>query len=254
GKFGEARGEGTIHITLRAPQPPPPGDVWGAFAILQEGWQQSQDTKYYARTHLPLAIAPYDPDLALQMATDPYGHVPDSVLSGTIAALAGYDPMRAVLWAPPQLARITDAQARQNARLQLGLSIAEIAPDIAAQLYQQAERHWRARAGFNSPGRQIYDFIGLGRLAATLQRDDARQWFDRAFASAEQLPGNERAGLMRVTLEAMAPYFPQQTEKLAPQLPEEGNASAGWTLSQVVRALAPVDLAAAQRLLKTLRE
>src|SRR5690606_8057654 len=42
--------------------------------------------------------------------------------------------------------------------------------------------------------------------------------------------------------------------KLAPQLPEEGNASAGWTLSQVVRALAPVDLAAAQRLLKTLRE
>jgi hypothetical protein len=258
GQIGQARGAGEVAVTLAPAQLPQGNDLWRAYAIVEEAWIASRDSGYDSRAVLPAVLAPYDPDLVLQLATDPYGHVPDWTLAASIAALAQYDPFKALMWAPPQLARITDEHLRFTATLALAEGLNETAPDLSARLGKEAVQKMPPMRGANDDWSRVNDLLALARYAAVVERADpqhitAHEWFDKAFAVANR--ADDPASLLAHIVEAMAPYFPAEAEKLALQLPapRDKRFASGGLLERIVEALAPVDVAAAQRVLEELR-
>ena len=256
--IGQTRADTTktddAKIVLDAPSFPKDKDLWGAQAILQEALLQVKDNDEYERAALPTTIAPYDPDLALQMATDVYGHVSDSVLSKLVVAVSERDPVRALMWAPAQLERITTPFDRATATLEFARTIAPLDPDLAGQYFEKGEKEWRDRQGIGAEWQQLYTLWGLARLAGALKRDDAQSWFDQAFNFAAKMPDDDHGEFKRLSVEMMAPYFPLEAEKLAVQLPETKVFPPGWIIAQIIKVLAPADTTAAQRLLARIKE
>ena len=249
GKIGTARGEKEVAITLATPQPPKANDLWRAYAVIQEAWTDSRDSGYDFRETLPTVLAPYDPDLVLQIATDPYGHISGWTIANSIDALARHDPVKTLLWSPPRLKLIEDDWMRFTATLFVAKYTAEVDPDLSKKLWKEARDLWSNRLkGRGDDWTQMRDLVSLALVAAATKVEDAHPWFDRAIETGA------KSNAAYWAIAQMAPIFPQEAEKLAPQLEDGRRTMKGWALSGVTKALAPVDVAAARRLLAVLWE
>ena len=60
-------GRDDVQLQLRPVVGASPGDIEGAEAILDEAWQTSRGSKFTERASLPVTLAPYAPDAALEM-------------------------------------------------------------------------------------------------------------------------------------------------------------------------------------------
>ena len=251
GYLATARGAGEIEIVLHKAKTQT-FDLWRAYNVLQEGMTQSRDDQYKRGDLLPGVLAAHDPDLALQLATDPYGHISNRARADIIVQLAKVDPATASIWALPQLELLDDPTLKIQTALTLISRLAPVAPETAAQFYEGAKKERDARPEPASDWEQVQILTALGVAASKLKSDEGALWLDQALTISLRSTEDYRSQMITDVLKAMAPFDPQGVEKLALQLPANGNYPLNHTLGKVIIRLARVDLAAALRLLKKL--
>ena len=254
---GDWRGQADgppVAINLTPVKPLPGEDVERGYAILEEIWKDSEGTNYYARGHVPTELAPYAPDLALRLARGPDGKVSGETLAGIISVLAEVNPARAAEWAPSRLDEIEDPAGRMFTTAHLGLAVAGLKPELAANLYQ------KAKEGISKvkPSEEAYPLDVFGRallaaLAARLKDPAAGAVLAEAIAAAEEharKAGPNNRGLWEAIVEAAARGSPALAEKAA----ERSGKQLASALGRAVQEISRYDVEAAQRLLAKVKE
>ena len=239
-----------LPLMATAQPPAPDKNVRRAYGVLERVWIELDGTKYYARRNVPTALAPYAPDLALQLGRNPDGTVPDDLLAGTISNLAMLDPARAAQWGVPKIAAMKPGPDRQYTLASLALAIAGSRPEEALTLYHQAAAQTHPVSLGEGP-----DFSGvlLAALAARLHQPEADGLLSQALADAQSFiaakGGKDEMGLYPALAEAAAMGSPALAEKVVAQTPAGKQDDA---LARAIPGIARYDAATAQRLLARL--
>ncbi|MDQ3812681.1 MAG: carboxypeptidase-like regulatory domain-containing protein, partial [Armatimonadota bacterium] len=249
-RVGKARGRTDgppLLVKLEAGDPPPSGDLGRGAAILEEVVKTSPQSRETA----PLELVPYDVDLALKLARQPDGSVPDKVLQEIINRLAQSDPARAARWGPEHLNEIKDPLLRLQSAVALGLAVASTQPELAGSLLQSA-REWVKPKDYSEENARAY--FRLAALAQRLKAAQAESLFQMANAVAERATGEKTQmfhSLLSSYVAAVARFDPRLAEEVGRQLPSQYYAGA---LARAIRDTASSDPALARTLLDMLEK
>ena len=228
---------------------PSKADLERGFEILQLVVYQSRGTAYSTRDFLPAELAPYDPDLALELA-ELDGKASDDELAVIISTLGLRDPARAGEWAPARLQQIKDVRKRLAATLGWTELFATTQPELAIQTLQQGRAALKPKA---TSADDVFDIFYVGQLAFALKQPDATAIFQNALSSAKELEkeqGNKiLPGLIEALIGGIAGSDPALAEKAALELPVGVRAHA---LSRAIPWVARHNVPAALRLLERL--
>lgn len=242
-------------------------DIERASAILEDVWETSRGSQWQARPSVPSELVATDFEAALTLARggDDTGPIDPVVLAHLITTLLEADPVRAVEWAPAQLPRL-QPEARFGLTVDLGLAAATIQPDLAAQLWADANAYLpkadlpkadlpKAPTPEAGPSRELAMPL-LAAFAARLGRmPEAEQMADQAIAWAKNTPNPaeipRRLGRVAAALaKGNATLSLQALQQIAAVPGKEYEQSdAYW---HAIEELAQHDLEGAQQLLEKL--
>ncbi|MBV9468211.1 MAG: carboxypeptidase regulatory-like domain-containing protein, partial [Abitibacteriaceae bacterium] len=250
-RIGEARdvdGSKPLTLTVNPVKPLPGNDVQRAYDILDELWATTEGGKYY-RDNIPTAIAPYNPDLAVKLASRKDGSIDDGILSNIITTFAKANPTRAGDWAPPKMEQIKDKRIAFSAWITFAINIAAKQPDLAKQYYQKAKDYDKEETAKNAKDQQsiLSRIVPLARLARKLGlNDEAEQYIQTALTIIKGMKDPQQW-----TLAGVATLEYDQTAKLIDGLPTDQRKQA---LQQAVTQTAAYDTKLARRWLDKLKE
>lgn len=250
GSMGEARGASSrqpLKLTLTPLKVLPAHATQRAYEILDDLWATTEGDKYY-RNHIPATLAPFDPDMALKLATRQDGSVDDSILSQVIIDYARADPERAVQWAPTRLNQIKNVDGAIYTKMSFALAIATAKPALAQELYQQAKPYFAAQLAKHVNDQQT--IVGRAVLLTPLARklgldDDANQFVQAAVAMAKTT--KERNWLL-------APLASVEYDETAKMIDELDASKRPGILREAVSESSKYDLKLARRWLDKLEE
>lgn len=254
GKAQARTGSSPVTITLAETKRYPGQDTRTASTVLKEAWSQSKDKGYHRRDYLALEMAPYDPDLVLEIARGEDGAVPDSVLAGTIATLAHIDPTRAAEWSKDTLDSIKDRHLGAWAALALGLALVDLNPAAASDHYSRA-KNLIEPSGNDQNAPTEYGLLaalaarlGNGEAEAMVQKalDSKLQWDPVKGKAVREVP--EQQAILAATVARGSAAL---AEGLISMLPEKAQSQA---LDDLVIWLARRDPAAARKTLDRIEE
>ena len=223
-----------------------PENVQRGFEILQRVRRESKDKDYSMRASLSAELAPYDVNLASQLAGDE-GATADMENAFVVSRLAQRDPQRAAQLVVPQLKKISDVKARLMATFLVGPQLTKIAPDLAAQIVQQFDA-LPQQGALDAQG--VFYQLFAGALEADPKA--ARVRFQYALDEANNLAAldeNDEAssGLVAALIEGIAMFDPEMAAQAALDLPV---AQSIRPLSHAIVAIAPQNLDLALSLLE----
>jgi hypothetical protein len=250
--YGDAQarvGGPQVTITLAPPKPLPGNDVQRGYAILADVWKRSAGARYYARNSLPVELAPYDADLALKLAQATGESVPDEALSGVVVIAAEADPTRAATWAPAKLEQIKDPAMGALTAAYLGMAVASVKPDLAAELYAKATQMPVPQSGKQTDLEAVFMRWPTAALAVKLHREEARSLVEQLMTEGKALVAQggeqESRGLLPACVELLAKASPELAEEQAMKLTGRDRTSA---LADAVEQVAQYDGEAAYRI------
>jgi hypothetical protein len=168
-------------LSLKPVRPVTAPDVEMARGLLEDVWETSRGSNWWRRTRLPSLIVQHDFDYAWQLAGggDAKKPVDDNVVLALIERLCDVNPETAIDWAPDQLAGIKNAHMRFTATVAVALAAVPLKPELAAQLYEQAQKIEI------EGGRSANRLASLAAVAARLKRPEAAKLADEALAGVK---------------------------------------------------------------------
>ena len=246
-----AAGENQVQLKLRPFVAAPPRDIKGAREVLEEAWQTSRGANFYERESLPAALAPYDPDAALEIVRGADAKAPDNAVAQIVQVLAAKDAEQARKWAPKIIETIDIAESKINAALSLAQALVETHPD-EAKVWLQKSIAWFGDVKDGWQNRNAASKIAA--LSAQLEQPDAQEWFERAFelAASQKAEGvTDYSSLTWQVAAVNADWAERSVEaaiKSAPDQPQYANGPE-IAVSAAIRRLAHWNVDAAQQML-----
>lgn len=243
GAYGDAQarvGGPQVTITLAPPKRLPSTDIQRGYAILADILKRSAGARYYARNWLPAELAPYDPDLALKLVQTAGESVPDEALSGIVGIAAEADPTRAAAWAPAKIEQIKDPAMRAVTTAYLGLAVASVKPDLAAELYARARQMPVPQSGKQTDPAAVFARWPTAALAVKLRREEARSLVEQLMTEGKalvaQVGEQESRGLLPAGVALLAKGSPELAEEQAMKLTGRDRMLAlTWAVEQVAQ-------------------
>jgi hypothetical protein len=140
---------------------------------------------FYARDWLPAEVAPYDPDLALKLASGADGKVTDIALNTIISALVQVNSARAIEWAPGKVRAMKPGWDRLYTAVSVGLAAWETKPELARQMYGLAKDGLTVK-NTETPFPPGFPEAILAALAEKVAKGDADKLADSAIEAAKK--------------------------------------------------------------------
>jgi hypothetical protein len=197
-------------------------------------------------SRLAVTLAPYAPDIALQLGTDFYGNLSDAVVAAVIAKLAETDPARAALWAPAKLAAMQEREQRLRATLALASAVAEVDTELALSLYWDARKLEDARPPANDAQQLPTMQIMLWEVAHRLKLREAAEHRRAVVAAVEK---QKDASTLAYLARSIVKMDPELAEQLLARIPDDAEP---YVYQSAILPLARANMAVALRLLERL--
>ncbi len=162
-----------------------------AYAVLERVWNESRETKYYARGWLPLELAPYAPDLTLKLAAEKDGSVSDFTLASAVSIHSETNGKTSDKWAADKIERIKGPHQRVYAATFLGLAVAESNPALAKELLSKAKAGLSGAKPASEWLPEGFSFAALASLAARVKDRSAVELMNKAISLTKGQSGGK---------------------------------------------------------------